>query len=652
MPSDNGAPLGDDIEKLKKKLYSRGKEAPKMDDIRSPLTHEEVDVPKTFAKPVEDTPAKAEVVAPIGALMMTRKKGLSFAAKFFIMALAFFIIAFAAAAYFFFGGGNIISPQNIDMQIVTPSLVDSGKQGSVQVLIDNRNTAALTLVDMLVDYPSGTRDPANPTQPLTHTRTSIGTIDSGQQIKKAADGIFYGAEGSQQKVTVTLEYSVAGSNAVYEKTADATFLIGSSPVSLSIQTPTDVVAGQPFTVDVTVQSNASTPLQNVVVQGQYPFGFTPTSVSPTASAGNTFWKLGTMQPGSSQVLHLTGTLDGQEGDTRVLRFAVGSNTDSTDSTIEVPILTVPQTLTVRKPFISAKIAINGATGKNIAVSAGKPVEGTVTWTNNLTTAVSNVQLVLTLTGPALDKQSVGASGGFYQSQNGTITWGPSQDAELASVAPGQTGSLQFSFSTLSPGAGGTLITNPTISMSLGVQGTRQDSASAPEQVSNVASASATLASQLSLASQALHFTGPIPNTGAMPPKAESDTSYTINWTVKNSSNTIGNAVVTTQLPPYVRYVSAGQSGVTYDSNSRIVTWNLGDLPAGIGYSSPAKQTYFQIILTPSASQIGSAPALTGNVVLKGQDRFANVAVEADANPATTLLSEQGFQSGMDIVVPK
>jgi len=96
---------------------------------------------------------------------------------------------------------------------VAPSLVDSGRQGAVQVIIANRNTSPLTLVDLLVDYPDGTRDPANPTATLSHIRDSIGTINSGQQIKQNADGIFYGAEGSAQKVTVTLEYSVSGSNA-------------------------------------------------------------------------------------------------------------------------------------------------------------------------------------------------------------------------------------------------------------------------------------------------------------------------------------------------------------------------------------------------------------------------------------------------------
>jgi hypothetical protein len=652
MPRDKEE--GNEIESLKKKLYSRTGTAKPMSDIRSPLSPKEVDdLPKTFQEPITEE-IQRPIVPPIAALMTTRKKGLSFAAKFLMGSVGFFILAAGAALYIFLGGGNVISPDNIDIQVVAPSLVDSGKQGAIQVIVDNRNTSALTLVDMLVDYPDGTRNPANPTAAMTHIRNSIGTIASGQQIKQNIDGIFYGAEGSAQKVTVTLQYNVAGSNAVFQKTAEADFRIGSSPISLSINAPDTIVAGQSFPVDITVQSNAAEPQQNVVVQGQYPFGFTPVSSTPSATAGGTFWNLGTMQPGSSQVIHLVGSVNGQDGDARVLRFMVGSNTDSTDTTIEVPVLTVPQTVTVRKPFITASIAINGQNGdgKTIAVAQGATLQGVITWKNNLSVGVTNAQFVLTLKGPALDKSSVGSNSGFYQSQTNTITWSPTQEATLASVPPGGTGQLQFSFATVPPGTGGTLITNPTINLLLDVAGTSLDSGSGPQQVSAIATTNVSVASQLSLTAQALHFTGPITNSGPMPPKAEQNTSYTVEWAVKNSSNIIGNAIVTAILPTYVRYVSTGAVGVSYDSSSRTVTWNLGDLPAGVGYSTAERTADFQVVLSPSTSQIGTIPHLTGPAVLHGQDRYAQVSVTSNADAVSTQLTESGFISGMETVVAK
>jgi hypothetical protein len=505
---------------------------------------------------------------------------------------------------------------------------------------------------LVITYPDGTRDPQNPGTALSEQRISIGSIAPGQQIKQTAGGIFYGQEGTQEKVPVTLEYSVVGSNAIFEKNAEADFIIGSSPLSLSINAPSEAIAGQQFPIDITLQSNATTPIQNLVLQGQYPFGFSVVSASPTAKTGGTFWQLGTVAPGASVVVHLMGSIDGQEGDQKVFRFAAGSNTDPTDTTIAVPILTVPQTITVHKPFISGTITVNGQTGKNISVSGAASQSGTIAWTNNLTTAITNAELTLTLTGPALDKNSISSPNGFYQSQNGTITWSSAQDPELASIPAGGSGSFQFSFASLPAGSGGVLITNPVIDLNLAVQGTRADPGNVPEQVASAASAEVSVASALSLTAGALHFSGPFTNTGPMPPKVNSDTSYTIVWTVQNSSNTIANASVSAVLPPYVKYVSANTSDVAYDSASRTVTWSLGDVNAGVGYSTPAKQADFQVVLTPSSSQMGSAPPLTGNASLTGQDRFAQVTVSANADSPTTLLTgDQGFQSGMDIVAP-
>src|SRR6185295_12329727 len=94
------------------------------------------------------------------------KKGMSMPGKFLLGSLGFFVLAAAAAAYMFFGGGNLISPQNIDIQIISPSLVDSGKEQTFQIIITNRNPSALTLADLIIDYPDGTRDPKDPTKAL------------------------------------------------------------------------------------------------------------------------------------------------------------------------------------------------------------------------------------------------------------------------------------------------------------------------------------------------------------------------------------------------------------------------------------------------------------------------------------------------------
>src|SRR6185369_12963552 len=114
--------------------------------------------------------------------------------KFLLGSMIFFVAAIAIALLVFFGGGNVISPQNIDLQIVAPSLIDGGKAATFEVLATNRNQSDLILVDMIIDYPDGTREADDPSKALTHERQSLGTIKAGQQIKKTISGIFYGQE--------------------------------------------------------------------------------------------------------------------------------------------------------------------------------------------------------------------------------------------------------------------------------------------------------------------------------------------------------------------------------------------------------------------------------------------------------------------------
>jgi len=637
---------------MKDSLYSR-KHQGGMQDVRAPLSPSEAHAPVAWQTDEAGLPrAKSRNFnQPFNLTQSNSRMGI--ATKFLIGSAIFFVLAISGAALFFFSGGNYISPKNIDLQVVAPALVDGGSTGNLQFIITNRNSAELQLADLVIDYPAGARDPKNPQKSLSHERISVGAIAPGRQIKLTSAAVFYGSEGEVQEIKASLEYSIQGSNAVFVKDGGASITIGSSPVSVRVETQSEAISGQPFTIKVTVQSNSQTPLQDVLVQAQYPFGFSVQSATPRADAGSTLWRLGTMAPGTTQVITVTGSIDGQDGDERVFRFLAGSNKDQTAGKIQVAFLSVPTTLTVRRPFITAGIEVEGKTGPKISASAGKALHGTVTWQNNLQESVSDVQIKLKFSGPVFDRESVQPGSGFYQSSDNTITWTSAQDPSLASVPPGGSGTLQFSFNALTPGAGGTVYTNPTVDLSLTVGAVRAGQGDVPDQISSAASAQITFASTIAVTARALHFTGVFNNTGPMPPRAETATTYTIEWTAKNSSNTVANTTVLAVLPVYVTFIAAGAgSNITYDAGSRTVRWDIGDLGAGVGYSTVALKGSFQIRFTPSSSQVGLSPQLTGTAAIAGTDRFAQVQVSDTAEAPTTKLSESGFSGGMDIVAPK
>lgn len=627
----------DGVDKLKDKLYSRKHQGP-MEDVRSPLSESDAHVPVAW-EPPPPPPATAERQVFRGGMDTAKAKGgMAFSTKFFLVSLAFFAVASIAAGYWFLAGGNFVSPQNIDLEIVAPSLVDGGSQVDLQVIITNRNQAPLKLADLVINYPTGTRVPNDPEKPLQTDRQSVGTIAPGQSVKRTASALFFGAEGSTQEVKVSLEYSIEGSNAVFVRDGSVSFTVGSSPVSVSVKAPETATAGQPFTFDVTVQSNTQEPINDVALEAQYPFGFTVQSTEPKADSGSTIWRLGTLRPGASTVVRITGTIDGQDGDERVFRFLTGSESDTTAVRIKVPFLNIPTSITVTRPFISGQIAIAGKTGSTVSINSGQNIQGSVSWKNNLSEPVSNLEIELELKGPVLDMNSVQTPNGFYQSSDNTIIWTSAQDPNLVQVAPGASGSFSFSFATLPPGTGGIVYTNPKISMTLNIKGTR-GSDQAQQVVSAIASTDAVVGSLLSLEAVSLYSQGPYSNSGPTPPRAETPTTYTVRWTVKNSSNAIAGASVSAVLPPYVIYKTGG-TGITYDAPSRTVRWDLGELKAGTGYTSQASAGSFQVTLNPSLSQVGQAPALTGTALLTGQDRYAQIQVQAQAQGPTTETADR------------
>ncbi|HXK31395.1 MAG TPA: hypothetical protein VJZ94_01480, partial [Candidatus Paceibacterota bacterium] len=183
------------VERLKGRLYARDKEKKPTQD-RTPLSITTSETPVSWApQEPEERPQP-----PHPPLVLPKRVRISFATKFLLGSLLFFVMATAAAAYMFFGGGNIVSSRNIDLEIIAPSLIDGGKETQLQFIISNRNRTSLRLADLVIDYPEGTRDPKDTTRALSHERISIGAIESGEQQKQTASAVFFGAEGSQQKI--------------------------------------------------------------------------------------------------------------------------------------------------------------------------------------------------------------------------------------------------------------------------------------------------------------------------------------------------------------------------------------------------------------------------------------------------------------------
>lgn len=555
------------------------------------------------------------------------KRHVRLAAIFFIGAFVFFLFALGLSGYFFYYSGNSVSANKITIDLQGPTTIVGGDTVPFSLTITNKNSAALENAIIEIDFPNGTRDAMNVLQPYAHYTENLGTIPSGAVVTRSVKAIIFGGAGQTLTLPVSFSYGTGSSNSTFVKKSSYALAISSTPLSVSIDTLAETVSGKPLTLTLTVRSNATIPLSNVVLANGFPFGFLVTSSSVPLSG--TSFLLGTMAPGATKTVRIVGILSGQNNEQRVFHFSVGTSNSASDQILAVSYMTQDVTVLLAAPFIDTTLTINGDASSTGVIPAATSQNVSISYTNTLPTNVTNASITIAVSGSAIDYNSIQTTSGFYNSADHTIIFNRDTDPALATLAPGASGIGSFTFSTL---PSGTSTLPPSITFTISVSGTRVGQNNVPEQVSSTATKTVKVATSVVLLAGSLYISGPLSNSGPVPPIAGQATTYTIVWNALNKGSTVAGGSVSATLPSYVSYTekTTGTGSISYDESSRTVTWNTGDLAQGT-----SAQGFFQVSLIPSSSQRGNAPPLTGAVSFSGYDRFAGVQVSAVADPSTT-----------------
>lgn len=598
-PNDSSTNQVHNLDDLDSRLYRRDLADKKVKRIDS--LH-----PRRFAIK-SDWEAK---VAPAKEKVSTFASHPSFFKKFFYYALGFVGVAIIFAFLMFFTGGNTVSNNNIDINVLGNSFAAGGEELPLQIEVVNKNASTLELADLFVEYDKG----GDATSGASRVRdlNSLGTIDGGKTVTKNIFVTLYGSEGSTQDINFTLQYRLHGSNAIFVKKSTFTVTINSAPVSLLVDAPQNVTPNQELTFTIKTKSNSPNTLTGLLLHVDYPNGFKFEKAVPSADAFNNVWRLGDLAPGAERDIVITGTVYGSDGEDRAFHVYTGAASAADNTKIGITYNSLLQTITLVKPFISAHISINGSDALSVPVPSSSTVTGLVSYANNLPTLVTNAEITLTFSGNALDTSSITAPNGFYDSAKNTITWNATTDQDLALLQPSDQGALSFSFQVKPLLSGSTALSSPSVKLSVSIKGKQPDAGGAVSEVTNFEEKTATVSSDLGFSANAFYTSGPFSNTGPIPPKANTPTTYTITWTVTNSANPLTNGLATATLPTYVDWVgtiSPDGEPLTYDETTHTIHWTIGQIPAGTGLSGPSRKASFQVRLNPSTSQIGSTPKL-------------------------------------------
>lgn len=631
------------IERLRRAMYSR-EMSPRLDahERRTLNVHEQ---PVSDDWKREESELEPVTSAPRTINIVRRALWwlLALAILFFIGAVAFFI-------YFFtFGAGNSgASASNIGIVITGPSSIAGGEVTELQIAITNRNSVPLSLATLTVTYPPGTRSPSDFTTPQLTYPIDLGTIEPGETKEGTVKAVLSGTEGEQSDVKAELDYHLGGSNAIFTATSDYGFTFSSSPLSIAVTGDSQAISGQPLSMTIAVASNATEPINDVLLSAAFPFGFQMTSSAPNVIAAG-LWKLGTLDPGQTQTVTVTGVLTGNTGDDRVFNFTTGTRTNVASSSIDVPLGASPFSVSISQPFMGLSILVNNASTTPSVVTPGQKVTVTIKYQNNLSTSITNAVIVAKLSGFEIDGSTVSSSDGFYRSNDNTVLWNnTTTNGDLALLAPGASGQLTFSFTA--PSSDVLKNTpNPSIGISINAAGNRVDQSGVPQNLESAATAKIAIASNVALTANGLYYSSPYGSVGPLPPQAGVETTYAMVLTLTNTTNQIDDAVVTATLPPYVRSTgkqSPSSEDLKFNLDTGTVTWNVGTVAPDVGTNGvQPRQVAFEVGFTPSTSQIGQTPVLLQNIQLSGTDDSTGQSVTLSTPDVTTnLLGDTGFNS--------
>jgi hypothetical protein len=631
------------IEKLEERLYSKSGQS----DIsrRSELKEKDCALKKEWQEDLNFSNQNT--------IIKTEKKNNIFSI-FLIIATLFFLGALSYAGFIFYKGKNIVSANEVDIKILGPVSIGGGEKLDLDILIQNNNPVTLRTVDLVMEYPVGTKSAEDLITDLKRERIRIGDIPAGTSLRHSVSSVLFGEENSVMDIMVSVEYRIENSDTVFDKRKDYQVALTAAPIRLTVSGLEEISSGQELVLKYKLESNSSNTLNNVAVSVIYPFGFNFDKSSIEPEFENNFWLFKELKSKEIIEVEIRGVLTGENEEDRVFKFTSGLTREGDDNQIGAIFSSLFHDVLIKKSFVDLQILVNNNPNSTVAVNSGEIVNVNLNFTNNTNDFIDDLKIDLEFDGRVIDRQTIRVANGFYSSINDRITWSQEIDKTLARIEPRRSYNVSFVFNSSELFSGNNIFKNPEARFDVKITGVRVSQNNAEEKIDSNLVKNIKFITEVPTSFSSLYEEGPFQNSGTIPPTVEEKTTYTIKMSLSNSSNDLSDARVVGFLPSYVTWknaISPNNANITFDQNTRQVVWNVGQIPAGTGYSENARTAYFQVEFLPSLAQLGQTPNLFNNIDLRATDSFANVTIERALGNITIKLGDRD-ENGHDVVKNK
>jgi hypothetical protein len=530
--------------------------------------------------------------------------------KKFLVFLSLFIIVAAGGAGLWYWQGQSWSKENLKLEINGPQSLKAGDEAIYVVRFKNNGNVLLEAMEFVFDFP----------------KNAIPQDDKPSRVIQKLDDLYPGEEKTQEfkarlfgKEKETLEAKAQIS--FRPKGLKSNYIVDSSqatqielvPITLEFDLPSKIDQGENFKLTLNYFSNVDYPLENLRVQVEYPDNFQFISANPQA-LDEKEWKVSTLGQADGGRISITGKLDDKQGARKTFRARLGVIKNGE----LIALKEISQALEVASANIFLSQMINGSA--SYTANANDYLHYEIFFKNIGKKPLEKDALLVELDGDMFDLASFRSDKGNKAEADIMILWDWKDVSSLRLLEAGEEGKVDFWIKVKDAASQKDVNAVLAVTASLTKSGVEK-------------TFETKINSNIEIIQKAFYQDDVFGNNGPNPPEPATSTTFTIVWRVKNGWHDLTNAKVKSRLPENVsltgKIFPETDNRLTYDTASREIIWNLGEVPAFQGQEGTTSLAFQVAVLLPQAQDANNLIIIEDSSFL-AQDKATNDIVETKA----------------------
>ena len=355
----------------------------------------------------------------------------------YLVLLAFVLLIVAISSFWF--SGPSFREKDVVFELEGPTQVISGEE--VVYKLKYANETRSTLYDLEFDfiYPEGSVVLIDGKIFEDYSEDfKIDELASGEKGEKEFRAFLIGEKGSIKVTKAIFSFRSGNLSSTFEKNTTLSTTITNAPITITLVAPPSTVSGAGIQYIVDYRNTSGEDASDLVLELDYPDGFTPREFDPAPTSGNNTWRIENLKKGSGNRITVSGTIKGNEGESKIVsvklkRKISGEYVDYQKSSA----VTV-----ISNPVLGLEILVNGTT--DYSASLGDRLNYTIKYSNNSNITFFDMNLTVKLEGDTFDYTNLDTRGGFFDDTTKTITWNTSVIPDFGNFSPSMKGQTNFS----------------------------------------------------------------------------------------------------------------------------------------------------------------------------------------------------------------